>query len=139
MEGEWILPLPDFFYLGPRTFGTTSGKQLNPLQENKMPKLCLRTPHFPRHRPCVGPFRTLPLLNLQLGYAFTFWFKYVSNVSVSLLLSRLIGSAKRMADIFVAIETGPDVTVCLSPICHTSIQLLNTDIFLFPKELYLKN
>lgn len=137
MEARWIFPLPDFFYLGPRMFGTTSGKQLNSLQENKMPKLCVRTPHFPWDRTCI---MTLPLLNLQLGYIFTFWFEYVSNVSESLLLLQINRISQKDGWHFCCYRNWSwCYTVCLSLICHTSIQLLNTDIFLFPKELHLKN
>lgn len=58
-----------------------------------MQRLYLRTPHFPLHPMCFScillPPNSTSIFNLQLGYIFTFWFKYISNVSVSLLLLQI--------------------------------------------------
>lgn len=55
-----------------------------------MQKLYVKTPPFPLYRICFSRFlfvlTSTSILNLLLGYIFTFWFKYIWNVSVSLLI-----------------------------------------------------
>lgn len=129
---------PSFLYLGPRIFGITSGENLKHFR--KMQRLYLRTLHFLLHFICFNHIMLVPkstsILNLQLSYICTFWFKYISNVSVSLLLLQINRISQKDGWHFCCYRNWSwCYTACLSPICHTSIQLLNTDIFLFHKEL----
>lgn len=143
-EARQIFPFPYMLYLGPRRFGITSGEKLNPFKENKMQRWYLGTSHVLSHHICFSQVRFGASLYLNFkstaGYIFTFWFKYISNVSVSLLLLQINRISQKDGWHFCCYRNWSwCYTACLPPICHTSILLWNTDIFLFHKELYLKN